>query len=312
MVTQNNALVSKLLTNVSNKFSPNNYISERILPTIKVIQTSGKLGGYKNEHLRIGTYIHSGDGPYPKVKLNNRKDQDYSLDKHALSGTVTEEDFKNVEAPFDAQKDETDDLTDLLWIEKEFGLATTLGDDTIYSSGHKVTLSGTDQYNDLANSTPLTDAIAARQAIASDTGTRPNIAIMNMEVFENLAINPSILDSLGYKDNRPGGLEMGELARAFKVDQIIIGEARANFAKQGQPDSLLPLWGKHVIFAVAPKSVAKRQVSLGYRIQTTTPRRVKVNNIDNPPNSIEVLIDDWYEQLIANIDAAYLIKEAIA
>jgi len=145
-----------------------------------------------------------------------------------------------------------------------------LGDDTLYSASNKVTLSGTDQYSDLSNSAPLEDAIVARQAIAAKTGMRPNIAVMSREVFEFLAINPSILGSLGYKDNRPGGLEMGELARAYKVDEVVIGEAFFNNAVEGQADNLVAIWGKNIIFAVAPKTAAKNQTSLGYRVQLKT------------------------------------------
>lgn len=311
-MTQNRAIIDKLLTNVSNKYVPQNYISERILPTINVIQTSGKLAGYNNDHLRVGSYLHSGSGKYAEVKIDNRNQQGYSLEKHALSTIVSEEDFANVEQPYEAESDATEHVTSLLWTEKELGLSTTLGDDSIYSASNKVTLSGTDQYNDLSGSTPLEDSIVARQAIAAATGTRPNIAITSREVFEYMRINPSILGSLGYKDNRPGGLEMAELARALGVDEIVIGEAMYNNAVEGQADNFAPIWGKNVIYAVAPKTAAKNQISLGYRIQKTNPRRVFKNALDNPPGSKEILIDDWYQQLIANIDAAYLIKDAIA
>lgn len=311
-MTQNKAIVDKLLTNVSNKYAPIEYISEKILPSINVVQTSGKLAGYGNDHLRANDFIHSGTGKYVEVKIDNRNTQTYSLDKHGLSTIVTEEDFANVEQPFDAERDATEHLTSLQWTAKELGLATTLGDDTLYSASNKVTLSGTDQYNDLAQSTPLEDAIVAREAIRTKTGAKPNIAIMPGQVFDFLSIHPSILGSLGYKDNRPGGLEMAELARALGVKEVLIGDAMYNNAVEGQSDNLVPIWAKNVIYAVAPKSAARNQISVGYRIQKTTPRRVFKNDVKNPPNAKEILVDDWYQQLIANIDAAYLIKNAIS
>lgn len=311
-MTQNRAIVDKLLTNVSNKYVPQNYISERILPTLNVIQTSGKIAGYNNDHIRIGSYVHSGDGEYARIKVDNRKQSNYVLEKHALSSIISEEDFANVEQPYDARVDTTDHLNSLLWTEKEVALSTTLGDDTLYSASNKVTLSGTDQYNDLTNSSPLEDAIVARQAIIAKQGMKPNICIMSQEVFDYLSINPSILGSLGYKDSRPGGLEMGELARSFKVEEILIGEAMYNNAVEGQADNLVPIWGKNVIFAISPKSAAKRQKSLGYRIQKTSPRRVTRISVDDPVGAEKILIDDWYQQTIVDIDAAYLIKNAIA
>lgn len=317
-MTQNKAIVNKLLTNVSNQYVPEGYISELILPTISVVQTSGKLAQYGNDHLRAGEYLHSGSGKYTEVKIDNRLTKDYSLTKRGLSTIVSPEDYANVELPYDAEKDAAEHLTSLLWTEKELGLATTLTDDTKYATGNKATLSGTSQYNDLNNSTPLEDAINARKAISAEVGTSPNVAIMNQEVFEYLSIHPRILGSLGYKDNRPGMLEAGELARALKVDRILIGKANYNSAKEGQADVMSRIWGKHLIYAVAPKTASKRQISLGYRIQKNSPRRVFKYEVKDPPGATKVLVDDWYQQMISGINgsgeiiAAYLYKNAIA
>ena len=76
--------------------------------------------------------------------------------------------------------------------------------------------------------------------------------------------------------------------------------------------SIKEVWGKDIIFAVAPLKAAKRQVSLGYRFQQFgSPRRVFKNPITNPPNGIEVLVDDSYEFCIGNAKAAFLIKNAV-
>lgn len=310
-MTQNNALVDKLLTNVSNKYVPQDYISERILPTFTVMEDSGKIGGYNNDHIRIGSYLHSGDGEYAKVKVNNRNVKTYVLEKHALSTIISEEDFRNVPQPFDARSDAVDHVTSLLWTEKEVGLSLTLSNASLYSASNKVTLSGNSKYNDLVNSKPLEDSIVARKAIRAKTGTNPNICIMNEDTFDYLSINPSILGSLGYKDNRPGGLQKGELANALKVDEILIGTAMYNNAVEGQPDNIVQIWGKSVIYAVSPKTAAKRQIALGYRVQGQNPRRVSRVSVSDPIGAEKVLIDDKFDQLIVNIDAAYLISNAI-
>lgn len=317
-MTQNKAIVNKLLTNVSNKYVPEGYISEQILPVINVVQTSGKLGQYGNAHLRAGEYRHSGSGKYTEVKIDDRLTKDYSLTKRGLSTYVVEEDYANVEQPYDAESDATEDITSLLWTEKELGLANTLTDSSKYATANTQTLTGTSRYDDLDNSTPLVDAITARQAISAATGASPNVAIMNQEVFEYLTIHPTILRSLGYADQRPGMLKLNELANALNVDRILVGKANYNSAAEGQADNLTRIWGKHLIYAVAPKTASKRQVSLGYRLQKNSPRRVFKNSVTNPPNSTEITVDDWYQQLISGVDssgkiiAGYLLKNVIS
>jgi len=67
------------------------------------------------------------------------------------------------------------------------------------------------------------------------------------------------------------------------------------------------------LFAVCPTSAAKRQVSLGYRFQqSTAPRRVTKVAVNDPVGATKILVDDKYDQLISNVDAGWLIKDAVA
>lgn len=311
--SQNRAQVDKLLTQVSNKIMPEGYISEMLLPVINVKQTTGKLGGYGTSHLRIDTDITIGKNKIPRVDTRNYTTQLYEVIKHGLSDIVTEEDVANVEQPFDAMSDTTSELTTKLWLGKELGLATNLGD--IGTITQNVTLAGAAQYNDYASatSTPLQNFSDARSAIYNSVGIPPDTATMSWEVWNILRYHPQLLDSLGFKDNRPGGLKQDELAFAMDVKRLLIGTAVYESAEEGQASSIAPVWGKNIIFSVSPAAAAKGQVSLGYRIQQFgAPRQVFRNAIDNPPNATEIIVLDRYQQLLSTTNAAYLIKDAIA
>lgn len=309
-MTVNRAIVDKLLTNVSNKYMPTDYLSERILPELNVVQDTGKLAGYGNNHIRIGTFLHTGTGEYPRVDVYNRNNQGYVLEKHALATIITEEDFANVEQPYDAEKDATDDITSLLWTEKEVGLADTLGNTSIITNN--VTLSGTDQYSDPDNSSPLEDFATARTAIENLVGQSPNKAVMSKQVYNQLAKHPQILDRLGFKYNKIGAITPQELAMVMQVEELLISGTLKNTAKEGQTDSIVPIWGKFINFMVSPKTAAKRQISLGYRVQRKNPRRVTKEDLKDPVGARKILIDDKYQQLISNANASYLIADAIA
>lgn len=309
--TQNTAQVDKLLTNLSNKIVPLNYISEQILPLVNVVQSSGLIGSYGNSHLRIESDVTGGKNKYPQVQTRVYETQVYNITKHGLSDIVTEEDIANVESPFDAMSDTTDELTTKLWLGKEKGLADAITSTSVLTNN--VTLSGTDQLSDYVNSDPLDAFSDARNAIYNKVGGAPDTAIMSWETWQKLRYHPKIVRALGFADNRPGGLQESELASVLEVKRLLIGAAVYNSAKEGQADSIAPVWGKDIVFAVCPQSSAKRQVSLGYRFQQFgAPRRVFKNKIDNPPNATEILVDDSYQQLISQANAGYLIKDAIA
>lgn len=309
--SQQVAQVNKLLTQVSNKIVPEGYISEMILPEVNVVQSTGLLGAYGTSHLRIETTITTGKNKYPRVDTRQYSTQTYNITTHGLSDIITERDLVNVEQPFDAEVDTTDELTTKLWLGKEKGLADTLTDIAVLTQN--VTLSGTDQYNDYANSTPIADFTTARSVVRAAVGAIPDTAIMSWEVWDVLRYHPDFLVTLGYNQARVGGLSVDEVASVLGVKRLLIGMAVYESAVEGQTSSIAAVWGKDIIFSVSPTAAAKRQISLGYRFQQFgPPRRVFKNAITNPPNSTEILVDDSYEQLISTANAGYLIKDAIA
>jgi hypothetical protein len=142
----------------------------------------------------------------------------------------------------------------------------------------------------------------------------PNLAWMDERVADQLRYHPMLLDFLGFKENRPGGLGDQELAKALNVKRLLIADADYNTAKEGQADSLGAIWGKHLWFGHCPETAVQQQVSAGYqvRLKGSSPRKVYKYAIDNPPESTGILVEDEYDMLLSNVGALYLIKNAIA
>ena len=312
MSTQQGAIVDKLLTNVSNKIVPKGYISEMILPQLNVVQYSGLIGNYGNDHLRIVNTVSGGKQGYPMVESDVRSSTGYYVETHGLKDIITKRDFANVEKPFDARRDVTAKLTTHLWLGKEFSLAQSLTDPAVITNG--VTLSGTSQYNDYTNSDPIGDSNDAFDSIYNATGTEPDTLIMSRATFRTLKYHPKILDALGYKEQRPGGLSEQELADALDIDRVLVGRAVYNAGKQGLADNIQPVWPKDMIYCVAPARAELEQISLGYRVQISgqSPRQVMREAQNEPMGSEKVIIEDEYDQVLVNTDAAYLIQDAIA
>jgi len=311
-MSQQKAIIDKLLTNVSSMYIPEGFISESIFPVVESMQKTGLLAKYGNDHLRIQQTVIGGGGEYGRVKTIVRSNSSYSIEGHGLEGLVTEDDYSNVEKPYDAEQDETFGITSTIMVGKEKGLADTLGDTSIVTQN--VTLSGTSQWNDYANSDPVDDILTARKTVKSGCGFEPDLGIMDWDTAETLRYHPQILDALGFKDNRPGGLNDKELASVLKVKRLLIGQSSYEAAKKGQTSDLQPIWGKNVILAKMPEKAKKRQTSFGYcfKLKGRKARRVFKWSVNNPPNSKAILVDDHYDFAITNVAAGYLIKDAIA
>lgn len=311
-MAQTRAIVDKLLTNVSNAYIPSGYVSEDVLPNIPVKQTTGKLGKYGTDHLRIQNSVMGGRGEARRVEVITRSTDSYSIDEHGLESIVTPSDYRNVELPFKAEEDEVVGLTTALWLGKEKALADAMGSTSILTQNE--TLSGIAQFSDYVNSSPLSKFKDAFSAVKDGCGAAPNAAVMSWKVYNTLKYHPSILDALGYAQNRAGLLSKEDIMRAMDVKHLYIGEASYESAAKGQTSSLADAWGKNIVFYVRPDKAAPYQVSLGYYLtyESSQPRKVYKFAVNNPPESTGIIVTDHYDMFFGNVNAAYLIKDAIA
>lgn len=311
-MSQLRAIVDKLLSGVSSAYVPKGFICEEVLPTVQSKQYSGLLGKYGTSHLRIENSVKGGRGKYRQVETRVYSTTSYLIEGHGLEGFVSKEDYANVEVPFDAERDEIMGLSTVLWLEKEQALASSLTSTSILTQN--TTLSGTSQFSDSANSSPLDVFSTARSTILNACGLMPNLAIMDIQVWNVLRFHPQMLDALGYKWARPGGLNEDEMARAIGVDKVLYGSARYESAKEGQASSLSSVWGKDIVFAVAPDKPEIMQKSLGYLVRPIggQPRKVYKESNFNPPGSTKVLVEDEYDMLISDVTCGYLVHNAIA
>lgn len=311
-MSQLKAVQDNLLTNVSQMFVPEGYVSELVLPLVTSKEKTGKLGKYGKAHLRIEHALAGGRGQYRRVEPIVRTTTSYEVESHGLEGLVTEDDYRNVQLPFKAEEDEVLGLSTLIWLNKESALASTLTSTSVLTQN--VTLAGTQQFNDYANSDPLDVFKTARLTVRDGIGLPPNFAVMDWKVANTLAYHPGILEALGFTQNRAGQLSDAELAKALGVEKLYIAKAMYNSAKEGQSDVLAAVWGKHIVFGYAPSKAAPYQESLGYRValEGQSQKRVFKYNVNNPPNSTGILVDDSYDFLISNALGGYLVVNAIA
>lgn len=311
-MSQLRAIVDKLLTDVSSAYVPKGFISEEVLPTVQSKQYSGLLGKYATNHLRIENSVKGGRGKYRQVETRQYTTTQFLIEGHGLEDFVSKEDYLNVEDPFEAERDGVMGISTMLWLEKEKTLADTLLSPSILTQG--VTLIGPTQFNDYANSDPIGVSAVARQTILNATGQMPDTVVMDVQVWNQLRFHPQMLDALGYKWARPGGMTQDEMAKALGVDKVLYGSARYEAGKEGQASSLQAVWGKGIVFMVAPDKPQIMQKSLGYLVRPTgsQPRKVYKQSNFNPPGSTSILCEDEYDMLISDAACGYLITNAIA
>ena len=100
---------------------------------------------------------------------------------------------------------------------------------------------------DLANSTPIQDVRAMREAVHSNCGLDANTLCVNRNVFNVLCDHPQILDRIKYSER--GIITQQILAAVFGVDEVLVAGGVTNSAAEGLALSPAGIWDDTVVLA---------------------------------------------------------------
>ncbi len=217
--------------------------------------------------------------------------------------------------PIDPQARSTELLTDLIALDRESRVATLVNNPANYPTANKVTLSGTSQWSDYANSDPVSAILTALDGML----VRPNKMVLGRAVYTKLRQHPKIVAAvfaLGGNAASGGVVSLQAIADLLELDQIIVGEGWINTAKKGLAPNIVRVWGKNaLLFYQAPVLASPTGVmTFGFTAQWG--ERI-AGTIENDPDiglrgGTRVRVGEGVKELIAAADAAYLFQSAVA
>lgn len=304
-----NSRVDKVLTNISLKYEPQGFICDMALTPLPVMKWSGIIASYGNAHLQLINTRVFDRGEYKVVPTVDRNlSNTYRIGNHGVRDYVTERDREEVEQPFDARRDVTRGLRNLLITEKEFAMQALLRNPANYPTTNKIQKSGTGQWNDAANSTPLQDIKVAKAAIFTQSKRMANAAIIPYDVLENLRFHPTVTDKYGASGQMKYA-SVEAVKAAIGIENIYV--PMAAYVNSAGVETLF--WGKDVIIYNRASGPMKDQRTFGYKLtKTGHESRVYSYQPEGIPNSDVILSDMAYQFQVLNYNAGYIIRDAIA
>ncbi|MDH5298673.1 MAG: major capsid protein, partial [Desulfobulbaceae bacterium] len=111
---------------------------------------------------------------------------------HGLDDPIPQADIANAPEGYDPLGRATEGLTDLVLLDREVRAASLVFNANNYGAANKVTLAGTDQFSDFANSDPLETITDALDACIM----RPNVMVIGRPVFSKLIRHPKIVKAV--------------------------------------------------------------------------------------------------------------------
>ena len=263
--------VNKPLTNISVKYSFNEGIADQLAPSVKVKKRSDVYFIFDNNNLRLDETLRA-SGTHANEVSYNMSTSSYTLEEHALSQIITDEDRDNADAPLSMDIDVTEGLTEKLKIRREKMVADLAFTTTNWGNSHTIA-TATGLWS-VGGVDPLTDILTASGVILQSGHVRANRAVIGNDVYKDVRMNTATLTRIQYTQR--GIITEDILASLWDLDKVFVGRAAYESAAEGDPTQATAVfWEKHILVYYAPKSPQLKTPSAMYNFVINEQYRVK-------------------------------------
>jgi hypothetical protein len=305
--------VDPVLTGIALAYENNALIADSVLPRLdpplekeEFTWLKFALGEeYTIPDTKVGRKSAPSEVEFSATRQTGRT-QDYGLDD-----LIPYNDNRNAPLGYDPISFATEQLAELIALDRERRVANLVFQNALYAAANKVTLSGTSQWSDFTNSNPISDILTGLDA----TIMRPNVAVMGRAVYTKLAQHPKIVKAYFGNAGDSGVVPRSFLAQLFELDEVLVGESFVNTAKKGQTPTVARCWGKSMLL-FKRNPLARNEtntVTFGYTAQYG--QRV-AGQIDEPKvglrGATRVRVGESVQEVISGAEVAYYIENAVA
>lgn len=302
------------LTQIALSYTNEAFIADAVLPKVPVGSRSFKwLKHTKEERFTIPETIVGRKGRPTEVEFT-ATEQASTVSDYGLDDVIPVEDVESAPPGVNPIGKAVEGIAELIMLDREKRVADTIFAAATYPVGNKVTLSGTTQWSDYANSDPLSAMLAAMDGML----VRPNTLVLSQAVWTKLRQHPKLIAALypAGGNAATGGIFAGQqnLAQLLELDSVIIGKGWHNTAKPGQTASMARLWGKHAaMLYINPQAGPTNGITFGFTASWGT--RV-AGSMPEPKVGLRggtrVRTGETLKELIVASDVGYFFENAIA
>lgn len=296
--------VDSLLSNISIKYQPSEFIAMQVFPELQVKKTSDLYRIY-DRNFRV-----------PETQRSNRAEArehnfevstaSYLLQRHSLKSFVSDTDAQNYDLA-DLRAETTEELSNVLLrrLELQVGQLFTSTNWSLNAS-----LASTLQFDD---NTTLSNPIQVFQTAASTiiqfAGFRPNFGILPRDGMVACVNHISVADRLKYTSAE---IDAAKLAALFDLGELLIPSAAYDTSALGTADTttnIAPFFGDNAFVGYKPQSPGILKPSSGYIFRNVVPMVKRWRVEEREADCIEVNME-FQAKIVASL-SGYLIKDIL-
>lgn len=226
-------LTSVPLQNVSVQYRNKGYIGDRVFPIIDTANPKAKITKYlkgawfRNEAALRAAGARAKRGSFPTTEVS------LSTKEYAFAKEITDEDRKNAALPnapaLKPEQDAIEFCSDKIDLYKEIVIAQLIKD-TTWIDGNAAGEDAGGLWAASGSNTFLVDIMTGQKAIQAATGMKANVLLLDYGTFMSLKQESTILEKIKYTQR--GVLTVDLLAALLELDEVLVGEALVNVAKE--------------------------------------------------------------------------------
>lgn len=257
--------VAQVLTNISVQYANDEYIGERLMPTLP--GTEGKLSAVYFTYNKRDRLAYPDDTVSDRSFANevneSRSTASVSLTPRALREYVDSLTLQNQDAPLNELLDAQVNVIEGLAFKREQRIATVLTTGANFGSNTSA-IAAASRWDSATGGDPIGDIDTALAALWTGRGPSRIVGYCGLTVWNVLKKHPKILDLFKYGGTTPGMATPEMVAKFFGMDEILVGKARQDTANLGQTASYSRMWGEDSFGIVRVDAGASvRNVSFG-------------------------------------------------
>ncbi|MCA0447642.1 MAG: major capsid protein [Bacteroidetes bacterium] len=298
-------IVDPVLTELARGYTNAQMIATSLFPVVALDKEAGKVPSFGKEAFKIYSTERAIRAKSNRILPEDLSSIDVITEEHDLEYPV---DYREEnESMLGKEKHATRVVSEgiALRLEKKAAdLAQTAGN---YPSGNKKALTSTGCWSDTANSVPLVDIEAGKEAIRGKIGHYPNTVIMGPATFSALKVHPQVMDRIKY--SMKGVLTVDLLKEIIGVDNVVVG----NGIYASDAGVFADIWGDNFILAYVNNQANPTEYdpSFGYTYKKSGYPQVD-KYAENGGKVAIVRSTDFFVPKIAGSDAGYLISNTVA
>ena len=221
----------QVLTQLSIKYTNNEYTGKMFLPDFRVSKETGKYRIFSKDGFFKGA-PKKADGAFTQEATLAYDEGTYTCYERAIKDIVTDRAVAYADSPVQPKTDTVEFLTEKIMLSEELDAWVLLtGSSGLYQSGYRTILTATTAWVDGTAPDILGDLSDAIVAISKAIGKRPNQITFNTEVAESVGNDDKILEILKYHGKE--AVTGNPLPPTLRNMKVIITDALVNTADEG-------------------------------------------------------------------------------